>query len=115
MTELLALVDAFGEVVVGFGGVVATAFWAGLVGCAVLLGDGFGLSTQKNSHKDFCLGCLVVCKRQKGHMPWAVLIMAENGWNWPMLADFFLLFSAHFGQFQPFSAIIKTAQGKCPF
>ena len=68
-----------------------------------------------NAAKDICLGCLVVCECQKGHLPWAVLIMAENGLNWPMLADFFLLFSAHFGQFQPFSAIIKTAKGKCPF
>ena len=67
-----------------------------------------------NAAKDICPGSLVVCECLMGHLPSAVLIMAENGWNWPMLADFFLLFSAHFGQIQPFSAIITTAQGKCP-
>lgn len=58
---------------------------------------------------DIGLCWLVVCKCQVRHLPWAVYVLAENGWNRLQSEHYF---AASFSPFQPFSAQTKTALGQ---
>ena len=51
--------------------------------------------------RDIGLGCLEACAFQVRHLPWAVLIWAENGWNWLKMAAKQCPLSANSSHFLP--------------